>query len=476
MRKFTKLSIVTALLAGSFSVANAIELENAIKNVDFSGLLRYRYDTGRVHKDKKHGFNGLMGNNSANAAQQDHKYKFQFNVKADIGDRFKVFTQLDYTSTDGGHGVGKGVDTGSSLAIRQAYLEYLNDNSHTRFLLGRQQLDTIWTGSGVGGLIGTGVKAVNTYIDGITLGAFAMDSLNGIGDGDTLAKVGKGGAGHDSLNKIGTALSKSLDGNLYGLSVAASYDALGGKTNSTLWAAYIADLATFYALEFKYSTSFIDDSKYALNFTYLGNTTDGYVKDELAKNSYAFSGGNFFGVKGTWSDYYGWDASLGAVYYGKKDKLTMNTFEDTGSVGVLAGEEIFYTSGSHLYGDIGENFFGFLTAGYSFDNGIRLGADFVYGSTTSAFAYQTKDNNSNNSTDWGESGGGKKYEVVARVDYKYSPKLSFSGFYSYVNVDGGDHLKCGNNSGNSSQTPLTATGKQLEGNKQSVRLQALYKF
>lgn len=123
----------------------------------------------------------------------------------------------------------------------------------------------------------------------------------------------------------------------------------------------------------------------------------------------------------------------------KKNKTTVTTIEDQGNLGsLLAGEEIFYTNGSNLNGDIGRNIFGYATAGYTFNETVRVGADFVYGGTKT-----------------GEIGnGGKKLEAVARVDYKYSPKLNFSAFYSYVNVDQG----------------------AKEGDHNTVRLQALYKF
>ncbi|EQA6201148.1 major outer membrane protein, partial [Campylobacter coli] len=43
--KLVKLSLVAALAAGAFSVANATPLEEAIKDIDVSGVLRYRYET-----------------------------------------------------------------------------------------------------------------------------------------------------------------------------------------------------------------------------------------------------------------------------------------------------------------------------------------------------------------------------------------------------------------------------------------------
>lgn len=123
----------------------------------------------------------------------------------------------------------------------------------------------------------------------------------------------------------------------------------------------------------------------------------------------------------------------------KKNKATVTTIEDQGNLGsLLAGEEIFFTNGSNLNGDTGRNIFGYVTAGYTFNETVRVGADFVYGGTKT-----------------GEIGnGGKKLEAVARVDYKYSPKLNFSAFYSYVNVD----------------------QDAKEGDHNTVRLQALYKF
>ena len=152
----------------------------------------------------------------------------------------------------------------------------------------------------------------------------------------------------------------------------------------------------------------------------------------------AMANGNLFALKGA-IEVNGWDASLGGIYYGKKDKLTFNTLEDVGNLD-LAGAEIFYTDGSNLNGDIGRNIFGYVTAGYTFNETVRVGADLVYGGT------KTMDNS-----------GGEKLEAVARVSYKYSPKLNFSAFYSYVNVSN-------DNQG------------QEDGRKNTVRLQALYKF
>ena len=44
MRKISKISLVAAVAVAGFSTANAQPLEEAIKNVDVSGSVVYRYD------------------------------------------------------------------------------------------------------------------------------------------------------------------------------------------------------------------------------------------------------------------------------------------------------------------------------------------------------------------------------------------------------------------------------------------------
>ncbi|HED8482154.1 major outer membrane protein [Campylobacter coli] len=415
--KLVKLSLVAALAAGAFSVANATPLEEAIKDIDVSGVLRYRYETGNEWSD----INGVAPNEGGSiSGKQDHKYRAQLNFSGAIADNFKAFVQLDYSAKDGGYGTNNGsttrayaADNSSTLNVRQLYLTYTDENVATSVILGKQQLNTIWTDNAIDGLVGTGVKVVNNSIDGLTLAAFAVDSYNSDEQGGELGKV---------LN---------FSENLYGAAAIGSYEVFNGQLNPQLWLAYMTDNAFFYALDAAYNTTIFDGVNWTLEGAYLGNSLDNERKDLGNGN------GNFFALNGS-IEVNGWDATLGGLYYGKKDKATVTVIEDQGNLGsLLAGEEIFYTKGSNLNGDTGRNIFGFVKAGYTFNETVRLGADFVYGGT------KTKAGN-----------GGDKLEAVARVDYKYSPKLNFSAFYSYVNVD--------------KDTDST--------HRDAVRLQALYKF
>ncbi|EHC8208364.1 group 2 major outer membrane porin protein PorA [Campylobacter jejuni] len=430
--KLVKLSLVAALAASAFSAANATPLEEAIKDIDVSGVLRYRYESSNPWSNANFG-SGISG-------KQDHKYRAQVNFSGAISDNFKAFVQFDYNSQDGGYGTDSISNTSDTLTVRQLYLTYTNEDVATSVIAGKQQLNTIWTDNGIDGLVGTGVKVVNNSIDGLTLAAFAMDSFNEASDTTvTITQNGSQkitGVQFNRGNPKGDSdVSGALDWskNIYGAAAIGSYDIAGGQFNPQLWLAYMSDNAFLYALDAAYSTTIFDGINWTIEGAYLGNSVDNKLKDRLDA-----ANGNFFALRGT-VEVNGWDASLGGLYYGKKDKITVTTIEDQGNLGsLLAGEEIFYTRGSNLNDDLGRNIFGYVTGGYTFNEAVRVGADFVYGGTKTNIIGQ----------------GGKKLEAVARVDYKYSPKLNFSAFYSYVNVD----------------TDPEST------HHDAVKLQALYKF
>ncbi|EAW7588349.1 major outer membrane protein [Campylobacter jejuni] len=419
--KLVKLSLVAALAAGAFSAANATPLEEAIKDVDVSGVLRYRYDTGNFDKN-------FVNNSNLNNNKQDHKYRAQVNFSAAIADNFKAFIQFDYNAVDGGTGVDNVTNAEKGLFVRQLYLTYTNEDVATSVIAGKQQLNLIWTDNAIDGLVGTGVKVVNNSIDGLTLAAFAADSFMAAEQGADLL-------GHSTTSTTQATAPFKVDsvGNLYGAAAVGSYDLAGGQFNPQLWLAYWDQVAFFYAVDAAYSTTIFDGINWTLEGAYLGNSLDSELDDKTHAN------GNLFALKGS-IEVNGWDASLGGLYYGDKEKASTVVIEDQGNLGsLLAGEEIFYTTGSRLNGDTGRNIFGYVTGGYTFNETVRVGADFVYGGTKTEAANHL--------------GGGKKLEAVARVDYKYSPKLNFSAFYSYVNLD-----------------------QNESADHSTVRLQALYKF
>lgn len=291
--KLVKLSLVAALAAGAFSVANATPLEEAIKDIDVSGVLRYRYETSNEWSD----INGVAQNEGSGiSGKQDHKYRAQLNFSGAIADNFKAFVQLDYNAKDGGYGANNVSNTKTSLNVRQLYLTYTDENVATSVILGKQQLNTIWTDNAIDGLVGTGVKVVNNSIDGLTLAAFAVDSYNN----------------DEQAGDLGTVLN--FNENLYGAAAIGSYEVFNGQLNPQLWLAYMTDNAFFYAVDAAYNTTIFDGVNWTLEGAYLGNSLDNERKDLGNGN------GNFFALNGS-IEVNGWDATLGGLYYGKKIKL-----------------------------------------------------------------------------------------------------------------------------------------------------------
>ncbi|KAA6227460.1 major outer membrane protein [Campylobacter sp. LR196d] len=447
--KITRLSLVATLTAGVFSSVSAISLEEAIKDVDLSGVLRYRYNSGAVDSVKTHGFNDSRSNVGG---RQDHGWLAQINFNAAIADNFKAFIQLayepedDHGFTDGSGTKVSNSNTTTPFTVRQFYLTYESEEAQASVLFGKQAVNSIWSDNGEEGLIGTGVKILNQSVEGWTFAAYAFDGFN-VGDtgdeGDVILSSGV----YDGFS------FNPYSNNLYGVAAIGSWELWGFEISPQLWLAYLNDTAFFYALDIAYATTFGESLDYVLEFAYLGNAIQGDL-EEMSFNANgnpmggvgsasAVDDGNFFALQGA-IEYNGFDASLGGVFYGNKGKLTINTLEDNGNiVHLLAGEEIFYTDGSNLTGDIGQNIFGYVTAGYTFQETFRVGVDFIYGGTKTKGYARTY------------TPGGEKMEAVARLEYQYSPKLNFSAFYSYMSVDGNN---------------------DLEGEKNTVRLEALYQF
>ncbi|ARJ56276.1 major outer membrane protein [Campylobacter cuniculorum] len=444
--KLVKLSLVAALAAGAFSVANATPLDEAIKDVDLSGALRYRYNNGRVVEHNRDNlFNGPGGIGNS---KQAHQFVGKLGFQAAIADNFKAFVELYYNAGQesgfASNGSEIGTDTNTGFNVRQYYLTYTADAVDTSVLLGKMQVESIWTTNFLG-LVGTGAKILNTSLEGTILAAYAFDNFDA--NSNVRAGFGANGVEGDTIlnnNRFVNSMTYNpYSNNLYGVAGIGSYDLGFGQLNSQLWLAYLTDTAFLYAIDLGFKTTFANDLVWKLNLGYLGNAVENDFEDIVVGMPGAATNGNFVGLNGT-LEYMGFDASLGGFYYGDKDQLSLTTLEDNGNIGhLLAGQEIYYTDGSNLTGDIGQNTFGFIKAGYTFNEVLRLGVDLVYGGTKIE----------NNALG---SGAGDKFEVVARVNYKYSPKLDFQAWYSYVDID--------------------AQTKANDNSKNSVRLQALYKF
>ena len=179
MKKIAKLSLVAAVAVAGFTTANAQPLEEAIKNVDVSGSVVYRYNdysddkaTGTLETDKGQKFdrtnnNYKVGLNLSSKVNEDVKFNSRFLVASDKGD---FAGPLD-TSSSG--------DTNVNTTLSNANFGYTGIKN-TTVTVGKQGLATPYTTPVMideNEQTGTGIMALST-VGPVTLGAAYFDQTN----------------------------------------------------------------------------------------------------------------------------------------------------------------------------------------------------------------------------------------------------------------------------------------------------------
>ena len=211
MKKIAKLSLVAAVAVVGFTSANAQSLEEAIKGVETSGSVVYRYndynnDNSSTSKDASDN-NYKVALNLASKVNEDVKFNSRFLVGGDdLG-----FASLD-TSTKS--------DTNPNVTLSNAYFGYTG-LQNTTVNVGKQGLTTPWTvavDSDGNEQTGTGILALTTvgpvtfagaYFNQTNLDTSAVD-ING-------TPVVSNGTGFDgstsiaTIGVIGTAGPVTLD-------------------------------------------------------------------------------------------------------------------------------------------------------------------------------------------------------------------------------------------------------------------------
>ena len=415
-----KISLIAAIAAGSFSTLNATPLEEAIKDVEIGGSFRYRYDSfvPNFKDGTDSSGNPTTVYDSDLSGSQRHEIKASLTTKVSVGDGFKIVGTLNYNpdgETDGGF--EGGALTKLPLYLEEAYLQYdSNPVFATSILLGRQRLNTIWTDNdNLQGSVGMKAQLINTAISGVTLTAFAVDSVNDDGDfvgaetGDETTPFVQG--------KFTTLKDAIFAQNLYGAAVLLDYGESVGVTGQA-WFGYINDRMAMYAVDLGYTLNFGDAGSWSIAAQYLGNNRLSYLKSAEFAGALGdeMAGGALYTIN-TGVEFFGFDANVGYTAYGKKDKFSVNVLEDMGDI-ITAGEEIQNTAGSSLHGDKGANQFIFGGIGYTIADLVRVGVDYAWG--------QTKLVGTNGDIK------DKKQEIVGRLEYAHSDKLAFSAFYSYI--------------------------------------------
>lgn len=209
--KIAKLSLVAAVAVAGLSTANAQPLEEAIKNVDVSGSVVYRYNdydndnTIGTDSDNDASNNYKIGLNLASKVNEDVKFNSRFIVGSQTTGSF---VELDTAGADGQ----------ADVSLSNAYFGYTGIKN-TTVNVGKQGLTTPWTvalDSDGGEQTGTGALVLST-LGNVTLGAgyFNQTNLNTIepklGDGTDVKSLVEGNEAITTVGAIANFAPVTVD-------------------------------------------------------------------------------------------------------------------------------------------------------------------------------------------------------------------------------------------------------------------------
>lgn len=423
--RFLKISLAASIALGAFSTASfAQPLEEAIKGVDVSGFLRYRYTDDRY--DNADHIQDDLGDSSARhqwRAQADFKTPTINNIALNLGIGYHNPSQnVNHGKGTNGLGGGLGAGKDSDFGVTQFYMAITPDSTATTIFLGKQRLGTPVTDALDDRA--TGILALNSDIPGLTLAAGAFDSWS-----------------LDDLGPTALGTEGSVDKPLYTIAAIYNTDTGIGNISAQVWGFMVDDLvdALIYSeLSWKHS---LLNANLQYGYASLSNdSTDltyGLASDNDLLNIKV--GANFkqdFGIP--------LDMKVGYVT-NFQDGTTV-AFDDEGNYSsVYAGQIWWETNAVGATIGLGQNlnglrqtlrqeetdlsvFYGALKYGF-LDDRLTIGLEGVYGeiekTAKEAFATYAA----------GETTWKKKFtEITPTFAWQHNKNLRISGYYAILNT------------------------------------------
>ncbi|MCI7047762.1 major outer membrane protein [Helicobacter sp.] len=240
--KMTKISLAACIALGSLSTASfAQPLEEAIKGIDVSGMLRYRYTDNR-YKDQNFNKNGTTKGNANHQWRAEALFKTPVinNVSMNLGIGYHNAQQnVNHGKGDGtsiapnagaftGNGLGSGSD--SWFGVREFNMVITPDSTNTTIKAGKMIMQTPI--SDTLDDRATGIFVTNSDLNHWTfsLGAFDSWSIDDYQTGYLLSPDTNNG---------------SIDKPLYTAAALSNYDTSIGNFSSQLWLFNATDMIDF---------------------------------------------------------------------------------------------------------------------------------------------------------------------------------------------------------------------------------------
>ncbi len=168
MKKIAKLSLVAAVAVAGLTSANAQPLEEAIKNVDVSGSVVYRYND--------------YSNDETDNSDVKNNYKVALNLSSKVNEDVKFNSRFIVGGADSGYATldsGKNSDQNVDATLSHLYFGYTGI-ANTTVNIGKQGFTTPWTvaiDSDNNEQTGTGALALST-VGPVTLAAAYFNQTN----------------------------------------------------------------------------------------------------------------------------------------------------------------------------------------------------------------------------------------------------------------------------------------------------------
>ena len=490
--KFLKLSLAASVALGALSTASfAQPLEEAIKGIDVSGYLRYRYNDDRYDNG-----NGSVRGSSANhqwRAVADFKTPVVNNIALNFGVWYNNQNNVNHGKNENltdpatglpisgtgflGDGLGAGSD--GNFGVREFYATITPDSTATTIKIGKQLLDTPVTNA-YDGDRGTGILALNSDIPNLTLAAAAFDSWSINEVNISNPALLRSGVGTQINTNYQDGSELSVDKPLYALAGIYGVDTNYGRFGGQLWGFYIDDAVDALVFgELSWQGSLL---RAKLQYTYaaLNNDNDSVFATLYGSPTWSTKGkaniteSNDMGVIEVGADFrndFQLPLNITLGYITNFADGTAVSLEDEGSNVSRKGKIWWQNAGTGIstsalrsYGTQGfgtEQDVNVFYAGvdYSFiDERLNVGLEFAWG--------ENDVSNYRNFNTGARIGNGKVEftEITPTISWKHSKQLTLSAFYAFLsNEYSGEYFE-------------TAGVKDPDQDRNRFRVEAKYSF
>lgn len=435
--KFIKLSLATCVALSTLStMSSAQPLEEAIKGIDVSGMLRYRYTDDRYKNELYKKDN--QPEQKRGSAQ--HEWRAEALFKTPVVNNISMNLGIYYGNTNNvnhgkgaeinnndkevkipfaGEGLGSGGD--GSFGVREFTAVITPDTTSTTLKLGKMPLITPLNDSDDRG---TGVFITNSDISNWSFVAGAFDSW--------------------SLDDGVPGRTYSVDKPLYTLAALSNYETSIGNFNTQLWLYYVQDIADFIGFgEVAWENTMLSlVAQYAYSKLDSTGPLSATIKDNNTISSAGMWGykpkeANDLFTLGVGLDFSEFDVpvALNVGYWGNTQKGYAVSLDNEGEF-LKAGQiwfenpatgvniSMFNVGGEHMPKGFEKNKLGvfYANANYDIFENLNIGIDYVIG----------KNKLTRGIRDDKTSGDITFQEISPNLTWQYSKSLEISSYYSFL--------------------------------------------